>query len=78
MALMFFICGILILWKGHKIGEEWNRYNFENTTDGGVVQHRTFEDSKRHQRKYVKSWLLGTIGMLMTFISGVFLISPYM
>jgi hypothetical protein len=76
MAITFFVCEVLILWKEYKIGDEYIRYQFENKTDGGVVQFRTYEDSKRHQRICPGDYIM--IGTLMAFISGTFLIYPYM
>jgi len=43
--------GCYALYKGIKWKNECDRYAFENTTDGGVLQFKSFEDSKKYNQK---------------------------
>lgn len=49
LFLMAVGCGALAFYF-HKQLDALRRYEFENTTAGGVVQFQSYEASKRHER----------------------------
>ncbi len=43
--------GCYALYIGNKWANECNKYAFENTTDGGVLKFKSYEESKTYNRK---------------------------
>ncbi len=43
--------GAYFWWTQHKKLEELDKYEFEHRTAGGVVEFKSFEDAKKHDRR---------------------------
>lgn len=53
------------------------RYRFENTTDGGVVQFRSYGAAMRHDLKGQVSGLVLLVSTLVAFAGAVMLLSSF-
>lgn len=63
--------GLRLLLKAGRMGHAVGEYEFENRTDGGVVQFESYEDAKRHRLKREGSGCLGAAGLLLLMAGGV-------
>lgn len=50
--------GVLLLLAAFRLGHKLQRYEFENRTDGGVVEFPSYEASLRHHRRKVYSKIM--------------------
>ena len=69
------ILGRKIAKKGGKMYEECNKYEFENTTSGGVVQFKDYDASVKHGNKKVKAQILMNIFNITLVIGILFIIA---
>lgn len=73
-GLLVLFIGIFLITSGLRSVRELRKYEFENTTDGGVVQFDSYEESRRHNMKILKAryrlylssiFLVGGIAMII-------------
>ncbi|MGR4877059.1 hypothetical protein [Pseudoxanthomonas sp. LARHCG66] len=60
--------GVGLLALARQTGNSLNRYEFHNTSAGGVVEFASFEASKAHERKRVMQRLIANVGYLVLMI----------
>lgn len=63
--------GFRLLLKAGRMGHAVGRYEFENRTDGGVVQFESYEDVKRHKLRREGSGCLGSTGLALLVVGGL-------
>ncbi len=68
-----FLLGLVLYIIAGKMKYKASKYEFENRTDGGVVEFDSFESSNKHQNKGCLVQFLGGLGMLLMGGSGIFL-----
>lgn len=76
-GILFLVAGIAISIWGYKVRDKIERYNFENRTDGGVVQYKNYSDTKKHGALGCLGKFLGIIGLVGIGIGSVILIIVY-
>ena len=59
---------VWLVYKAIALKNECDRYDFENMTDGGVVQYKSFEESRKYQRKRTFSKLNWMLAVYAIFI----------
>lgn len=74
IAIIGLCLGGFLIGKGSKKIKSYEKYEFENRTSGGVVQHKSYEDSLKHENKRVYAKFIGTLGVFIFFGSIIFLI----
>ena len=72
-GILLLLLGGYIHLYGNKILYKLSVYEFENRTDGGVIQFDTFEDSEKHDFSYYVAYTLMIVGVIL-FICGVLLV----
>lgn len=64
MSLLFIVIGAFVFVTSIKQLHKLNRYEFENRTNGGKVQFKTYEDSIKHSSKkqlWRIAWLVSAL-----------------
>ena len=62
------------MYFGRKTNRSLEEYEFENRTEGGVVQFGDFNTSKKHERKKRIAHGLNVLGMTMAFINRLIIV----
>ena len=57
--------GIILFAIARRIGSSLARYEFHNTSAGGVVEFASFQASQAHERKRMLQRLVGNVGYLI-------------
>lgn len=65
VSLSLLVAGGLLLARFIRTHHQIKRYEFENRTDGGVVQFESYEASRRHEKKHSLNVAIGRLGMLL-------------
>lgn len=78
IGLMFIVGGGWVAFRGNKKAMRLEKYDFENTTDGGTVQFKTFEDAKRHEARQYRATLQLHTGMTLIAIGCVVLFFAFL
>ena len=73
VGFLFVALGIFLFSKGRKINLECEKYEFENRTNGGVIQFKDFKESKRHEAKKQSARIFGNLSMF-AFLVGLILV----
>lgn len=60
--------GLLMIVKAGRMGHAISKYEFDNTTDGGVVQFESYEAAQQHQLKRQGGGCLLTAGMMLLVV----------
>ena len=76
LAVLLLPLGLLIVWKAARALRRLQKYEFENTTGGGVVQFETFEGSRKHKRKEARAGCAAVLGVLLILIA-VFMLAMF-
>lgn len=71
LAGVAFAAGIFLIVRANALKHEIQRYEFNNTTDGGVVQFKDYEESIAHKRKGGRVILL-LIASAIPITAGIF------
>jgi hypothetical protein len=69
LACLTALCG-WITYRSLRTINRLDRYERENTTEGGVVNFETNRDAVRHKNKRLGAESLMKLGCLFTFLSG--------
>jgi hypothetical protein len=59
-----------VTWRALRTINRLDKYEFENRTDGGVVQFDSNSEAVRHKNKRMGADSLMKLGCLSTFLSG--------
>ena len=70
LSLIPLCIGFALFGMARRIGTSLKRYEFDNTTAGGVVEFSSFEASQAHERKQALQKVIANIGYLV-FVIGV-------
>ena len=77
LAVLLLPLGLLIVWKAARALRRLQKYEFENTTGGGVVQFETFEGSRKHVGKKARAGCALQFGVyLIIFAILIFIAYP--
>lgn len=71
LSLGIAFAGLRLLLKAGRMGHDIGKYEFENRTDGGVVQFESYEDAKRHKLRREGSGCLGSTGLALLVVGGM-------
>jgi len=71
LGVVMTLVGCLLYLYTRKLDEPFEEYEFQNRTDGGVVEFESLAISKAHYRKRRYISYLGALGMLVAVI-GIF------
>lgn len=71
---MLLFLGIAMCVGAFRWKRKLEKYEFENRTDGGVVQFGSFEKSKAHERAWGMVDLLNRFGIVAIIVSVIMLV----
>lgn len=73
VGLIVIFLGIFVGFRGYKRIDRLRKYEFEHTTDGGVVQFDSYENSKKHESGKAIGKIIIYAGILIFWI-GLFML----
>lgn len=68
MNVFIILLGLLITFAGYKIIDNRKKFEFNNRTDGGVVQFKNWQATKTHSLLIGLGRITGVIGVITTAI----------
>ena len=66
--------GAWIMYSANKKKTDLLEYEFNNTTDGGVVQFSDYKESLRHEGRKRRADLVASVGILLTVVGVAFVL----
>lgn len=67
IGLLVLAGGVFLFYLGYRLKSRLDRYEFENRTDGGVVQFESFGASQAHARNQRGAQMIMVAGALVLF-----------
>lgn len=66
---------VVVLFRGCRRAErELDKYEFQHTTDGGVVQFADFETAERHRKRRNRNRVVANFAQLLFALASLYLI----
>lgn len=74
-GFILILIGGYIAFRGYKKLDLLKKYEFENTTQGGVVEFDSYEKSKNHESKKVTGRVIFFAGIIVFWIGFLFMVA---